>query len=76
MKQRRPTPSALRPSQSEKQAPEKQALSRKEAAAILGISEGMMIKLVRLRKVAAIRFGRCVRISRSEVERALREGTS
>ena len=71
MKQRRPTPSALRAIQSEKQG-----LSRREAAAILGISEGMMIKLVRLRKVPAIRFGRCVRISRTEVERLLREGIS
>lgn len=68
MKQRRSTPSASRP--------EKQGLSRKEAAAILGISEGMMIKLVRSHQVPAIRFGRCVRISRTEVERLLRDGTS
>ena len=55
---------------------EKQALTRKEAAAVLGVSEGMMIKLVRLGQVAAIRIGRCVRIPRKEVERILREGIS
>ena len=53
---------------------EKQALSRREAAALLGISEGMMIKLVRLGQVAAIRIGKCVRIPRTEINRILREG--
>ena len=68
MKQRRATPSTPQS--------EKQGLSRREAAAILGISEGMMIKLVRLRQVAAIRIGKCVRIPRHEIERILREGVS
>ena len=52
----------------------KQALSRREAAALLGVSEGMMIKLVRLGRVGAIRIGKCVRIPRTEINRILREG--
>jgi excisionase family DNA binding protein len=53
---------------------EKQALSRREAAGLLGISEGMMIKLVRLGRVKAIHIGKCVRVSRDEIQRILKQG--
>ena len=55
---------------------EREALSRREAAAVLGISEGLVIKMVRLGRITAIRIGKCVRIPRHEIERILREGVS
>jgi len=69
MKQSGRTNAALRSRQADREA-----LSRREAAALLGVSEGMMIKLVRLGRVGAIRIGKCVRIPRTEINRILREG--
>ena len=69
MKQSRRTHTAMRPVQTDREA-----LSRREAAGLLGISEGMMIKLVRLGRVGAIRIGKCVRIPRDEIDRILKQG--
>ena len=63
----------IRPALGSRQT-DREALSRREAAALLGVSEGMMIKLVRVGRVGAIRIGKCVRIPRTEINRILREG--
>lgn len=49
----------------------KQAFSVQEAAEIFGISPITVYRLVRRGELKAVRFGRRVRIPRSEVERLL-----
>jgi excisionase family DNA binding protein len=52
----------------------KQAFTRKEAGQILGVSEGLVIKLDAAGKIKTIRIGRRKLVPREEIERVLGEG--
>ena len=53
---------------------ERQAYTRKEAARIWGVSEGLVIKLDAAAKIRTIQIARRKLVPRSEIERVLREG--
>jgi excisionase family DNA binding protein len=54
---------------------EKLTYTCQEAALAAGISVPMVRKLIRKKKLAAIRIGRCVRIPASFLQQLLRSGT-
>jgi hypothetical protein len=53
---------------------ERQAYTRKEAAKLWGVSEGLVIKLDTAGKIKTIRIARRKLVPKSEIERVLREG--
>jgi len=53
---------------------DRQAFTRKQAARMWGVSEGLVIKLDAARKINTIQINRRKLVPRSEVERVLREG--
>jgi len=69
MQRSKPAHRAAGPSQIEREA-----FVRREAARMLGISEGLVIKMGRLGKIKTIHIGRRRLVPRSEIERLLREG--
>ena len=57
-------------------AKERQAFTRREAANIWGVSEGLVIKLDTAGKIRTINISRRKLVPLEEVERVLREGVS
>jgi len=53
---------------------QKQALSVREAGAVVGCSADSMRRFIAAGQVRAIRVGRLVRVPRAEIERVLRDG--
>ncbi len=53
---------------------ERQAYTRKEAAKLWGVSEGLVIKLDTAGKIKTIRIARRKLVPKAEIERVLREG--
>ena len=52
----------------------RQAYTRREAARIWGVSEGLVIKLDAARKIKTIQIARRKLVTKDEIERVLREG--
>lgn len=53
---------------------ERQALSSKEFARCIGVSEACVRRWTMERKIKVVRFGRLVRIPRTEIQRLFKEG--
>jgi len=51
-----------------------EAVNRKKAGKIWGVSEGLVIKLDRLGLIRTIKIGKLKRVPPDEIERVLREG--
>ena len=49
-------------------------VSVETAAKILGVSRGLAYQMVREKRIKALHFGRCLRVSRYELDKLLRKG--